>query len=77
MNETNVNILYSSLLHKAHKPDEGSTASKLMERLKTLPDFDGSKDTTNQFELFDSKTDSFLGTSIRWETEQVCYVKND
>ena len=72
MNESNVNILYKSLKKAAHSPqDTSSTASKLMERLRGLPDFDSSNETTNHFELFDSKTDSFLGTEIRWESEQI------
>ena len=71
MNDTNVMILYNSLKEISHQPSRDSTASKLVERLKKLPDFDGSNTTTNQFELFDSKTDSFIGTTIRWEDQQI------
>ena len=71
MNETNVNILYESLKEISHQPSKDSTASKLAERLRSLPDFDGSNTTTNEFELFDSKTDSFIGTAIRWEDKQI------
>ena len=71
MNSTNVHILYNSLKEISHQPSRDSVASKLEERLKSLPDFDGSNTTTNQFELFDSKTDSFIGTAIRWENQQI------
>ena len=71
MNHTNVIILHNSLARAARVPQDGTIASKLMDRLKMLPDFDNSNDTTNHFELFDSKTDSFLGTEVRWESEQI------